>query len=56
MNDAADTLARAVAAAPDSPEAHNNHGVALRELGRTPEAIAAFRKSVQIKPDQFAES
>jgi tetratricopeptide (TPR) repeat protein len=40
---------------PDSPEAHNNMGSALRGLGRLDEAASHFRRALEIKPN-FAKA
>jgi tetratricopeptide (TPR) repeat protein len=38
---------------PDNPRAQNNLGMALLEVGRTPEALARFRKAVTLRPGYF---
>ena len=35
---------------PDYAEAHNNLGVALRDTGRTAEAIAQFEEAARLRP------
>ena len=40
---------------PDSPEAHNNLGIALGSQGKMDEAIAEFEKALRARPD-FAEA
>jgi Flp pilus assembly protein TadD len=46
------TLYRAaVREAPDSPDAHDNLGVVLRESGDLPEAVREHRQAVALKPD-----
>jgi Flp pilus assembly protein TadD len=37
--------------APDSPEAHDNLGVKLREAGDVPGAIREHRRAIELKPD-----
>src|SRR4030095_2129631 len=44
-------LRRALASAPENPEAHNDLGVCLIEQGKLEDAIAAFDSSLQLKPD-----
>jgi clan AA aspartic protease (TIGR02281 family) len=41
---------QAVAAAPDEPEVHYNHGVALTHLHRWTEAAAAYDKTLALRP------
>ena len=41
---------QAVAAAPDEPEAHYHHGVALTHLHRWAEAAAAYEKALTLRP------
>src|SRR5688572_10781274 len=41
---------RALAKKKDSAEAHCQRGEALRELGRHPEAVAAFTEAIRLKP------
>ena len=36
------------------PEAHNNLGVTLKELGRLDEALASYNQAIALKPD-YAE-
>jgi tetratricopeptide (TPR) repeat protein len=36
---------------PQSPEAHNNLGIALGSQGRIDEAVAEFEAALRIKPD-----
>jgi len=40
---------------PNNPEAHFNHGCALRNLGYKQESLAYFRRATEIKPD-YAEA
>jgi hypothetical protein len=42
---------RAIAARPDYPDYYMDSGVALRDLGRLPEAIARCDKALTLKPD-----
>ena len=44
-------LERAVEIDPDSVTAHHNLAIALGSLHRYPEAIATFRRTLQIAPD-----
>jgi uncharacterized RDD family membrane protein YckC len=36
---------------PESPEAHNLHGLILSDLGRVDEAIKAYQEAIRLKPD-----
>lgn len=45
---------KAIALRPDSPESHNNLGVALCDLGRLEEAAACFRRATAIAPGTAA--
>ena len=36
---------------PDFAEAHNNLGIALKEQGKLDEAVACYRRAVELKPD-----
>jgi len=51
---AAKLLERLIAIQPDYPEAHLTLGHALLDLGRTDEALRAFRDAISIKPDLAA--
>lgn len=42
---------RALTVRPDSFEAHNNRGTALRELNRFEEALASYDRALTLKPD-----
>jgi len=42
---------KALAVKPDYPEAWNNRGVALSDLGRKEEAIASYDKALAVEPD-----
>ncbi|WP_244847361.1 tetratricopeptide repeat protein [Caballeronia sp. SL2Y3] len=42
---------RNLANAPDSPSAHNNLGLVLRQRGQMPEAVTLLRKAVALKPE-----
>jgi Flp pilus assembly protein TadD len=44
-------LERSVAAAPGEPEFRNNLGLALAAADREPDAIAAYRSALMLKPD-----
>ncbi len=48
---AAASLAIAAALDPQNPDAHRNHAQALRDEGQSDAAIAAFRKSLALRPD-----
>ncbi|MBS0519737.1 MAG: tetratricopeptide repeat protein [Proteobacteria bacterium] len=48
--DAADWISRAIAVDPNVPEAHSNLGLALQELRRYDEALAAHQRSLELKP------
>lgn len=41
-------MTRAIVIKPDYVEAHSNLGVALKALGRLPEAIASYKKAIEI--------
>ncbi len=49
--EAADTLGRAAACAPRDPQAHNNHGNALRECGRHLQALSCYDRALALKHD-----
>ncbi|MHB9117855.1 MAG: tetratricopeptide repeat protein [Burkholderiales bacterium] len=49
--DALATLQKATEFLPDDAEAHNNLGIALRNLGQFDRALASFRRALEIKPD-----
>src|SRR5580704_16760226 len=53
--EAADLLARAVAARPANAQAHSNYGNVLNDLKRFEEALDAYARALRIKPD-FAEA
>ena len=40
---------------PDYAQAHNNLGVALKDLGKLDEAVACCRRALELKPD-YAEA
>ena len=44
-----------LAVQPNHTYAHNNRGVALKEMGKPDEAVACCRRAVEVKPD-FAEA
>lgn len=44
---------RALVLRPTYPEAHNNLGLALTQLGRSREAIPHFRSALELKPNSF---
>jgi predicted O-linked N-acetylglucosamine transferase (SPINDLY family) len=48
--EAAELLARAVAARPDRADAHNNRGNVLRDLGRPAEALTSFDRALTFRP------
>jgi Flp pilus assembly protein TadD len=48
---AIDLISRAIQIVPDQPIFHNNLGNAYRDSGRYEQAIACYRKALQIKPD-----
>src|SRR5262245_34501451 len=48
---AADWIGRALAVNPASPEAHSNLGLALLDLKRPEEALAAHERSLKLRPD-----
>ena len=54
MAEAIAAFGRVVALMPDSAEAHNNLGIALRTAGRRDEAIAAYHRAIALKPDHAA--
>jgi Flp pilus assembly protein TadD len=41
----------ALAKRPDSAEIHYNFGIALRQMGKSPEAVQELRQSIQLRPD-----
>jgi predicted O-linked N-acetylglucosamine transferase (SPINDLY family) len=51
FGDAADWIGRALAVNPASPEAHSNLGLALLDLKRPEEALAAHERSLKLRPD-----
>lgn len=53
--EAVDLLARAAKLDERNPDLHNAHGAALAEIGRTDEAIFAYRRALVQKP-QFAQA
>jgi protein O-GlcNAc transferase len=53
--EAADLLGRAAARLPQEPAAHNNHGNALRDLGRHLSALGCYDRALALKPD-YAEA
>ena len=52
---AADFLGRAATAKPKDATAHNNYGIALKNLERFEEALGSFEQALKIMPD-FAEA
>lgn len=48
---AAEEYRKVVKLMPDSPEAHNNLGVALKKMGDMEGAIAAFSRAIALRPD-----
>ena len=48
---AIENYSKALEILPDSPEIHNNIGIALKKTGDLPEAIDHFQKAIKIKPD-----
>lgn len=53
--EAADFLGRAVAAKPGDATAHNNYGIALKNLGRFDEALDSYARALEILPN-FADA
>jgi protein O-GlcNAc transferase len=53
--DAADFLGRAVRARPNDATAHNNYGIALKNLGRFDEALRGYERALEIQRD-FADA
>src|SRR5271168_5216638 len=53
--EAADFLARAVRARPNDATAHNNYGIALKNLQRFDEALRSYERALEIQPD-FADA
>ena len=51
LEEALESLGRAVALKPDYPEAHNNLGATLQELGRLEEAAASYTQVIALEPD-----
>ncbi|MBI5432624.1 MAG: tetratricopeptide repeat protein [Planctomycetes bacterium] len=51
--DSATLFRRALAVTEDNFVAHLNYGLALLQMGGTPEAIAEFEASVRIRPDYY---
>ena len=47
---AADWIGRALALNPNAPEAHSNLGLALQELRRIDEALAAYDRALRLRP------
>jgi predicted O-linked N-acetylglucosamine transferase (SPINDLY family) len=47
---AVDILGQAAALRPDFAAAHNNHGIALKNLGRVDDALRAYRRALSIEP------
>jgi predicted O-linked N-acetylglucosamine transferase (SPINDLY family) len=52
---AAEFLRRAASATPESPEAHNNHGNSLRDLGQYVHAISCYERALALDPG-YAEA
>ena len=48
---AVDLIMKALAIKPDYVDAHNNLGIAFKNLGKLDEAIASYHKVLTIKPD-----
>jgi protein O-GlcNAc transferase len=53
--EAADLLGRAAARLPNDPTAHNNHGNALRDLGKPLCALGSYDRALALNPD-YAEA
>src|SRR5580698_10538035 len=51
MQAAVDWIGRALVVNPASPEAHSNLGLALLDLKRSEEALAAHERSLKLRPD-----
>ena len=51
MDEAVACYRKTLALRPDHPEAHNNLGAALRDLGRLDEAVACYRRALDRRPD-----
>jgi predicted O-linked N-acetylglucosamine transferase (SPINDLY family) len=48
---AAQSYQHALKINPELPEAHQNLGIAYREMGQTPEAIQCFERAIELRPD-----
>jgi protein O-GlcNAc transferase len=48
--EASDVLARAVSARPRDATAHNNYGIALKNLGRFDAALISYRRALELDP------
>jgi len=48
--EASDFLARAIVARPLDATAHNNYGIALKNLGRFDAALASYRRALELDP------
>jgi predicted O-linked N-acetylglucosamine transferase (SPINDLY family) len=51
LSEAAESLGRSIQLDPTSAQAHNELGFALQRLGRSDQAVAAFRQAVQRQPN-----
>jgi Flp pilus assembly protein TadD len=49
--EAIDSLRAALTWNPDSPEAHNNLGIALASSGRKADAVEEFRRALALDPE-----
>ena len=54
VQEALPLLRRAIALQPDNPEAHNNLGLALMQVGQTKSAVTSMQRAVQLRSD-YAE-